>query len=351
MRIDPTALTDWVTEVFRTAGLDAKGAQITAQALVQADMQGTSSHGLMMLPLYVDRIRAGSVSTTGKALTLRDSGICVVLDGQNMMGHISARQAVDLLLERTPEHGVVAVSIANGFHLGAAGYWTQMLAEKKLIGILMSNTRPLMPPPGGAEAVVGNNPLAVSIPVSGGTPICLDMAMSAGAMGKIRMAANTGQPIPAGWATDAGGNPTTDPESAISGMLLPTGGAKGFGLAVIIDLLCGGLSGGGMGAEITSLFGDKTVSYNCAHLFMGIDPAHFGDPDQFCARAQAYADVIRASRPLDPAVSPPAMPGDGKQAALATNAQGCPMAEKTYESLLTTARALGVDTPPPAPQN
>ena len=141
---------------------------------------------------------------------------------------------------------MASVAVRNAFHFGTAGRYARLMAEQDCVGFVMSNTRPLMPATGGAEAITGNNPIAIALPSAGDFPVEVDMALSATAMGKIRLAAAAGQSIPADWAMAADGKPTTDPNEAIKGMLAPAAGPKGFGLAFVIDLLCGGLSGGGL---------------------------------------------------------------------------------------------------------
>src|SRR5262249_15699484 len=161
-----------------------------------------------------------------------------------------------------------AVVVRNAFHFGTAGRYARLMADEGCVGIVASNTRPLMPPPGGAEALAGNNPPAIALPTVGDHPVQGDMAPRPTAMGKIRLAAAAGETIPAGWAIDAGGRPTTDPAAAIKGMLLPAAGPKGFGLAFVLDLLCGGLSEGAIGAEVRPLYGDAREPYRCSHLFL-----------------------------------------------------------------------------------
>jgi LDH2 family malate/lactate/ureidoglycolate dehydrogenase len=154
----------------------------------------------------------------------------------------------------------------------------------------------LMPAPGGAERVVGNNPIAIAIPTLGPAPLVLDMATSEAAMGKIRMAAKAHEPIPGNWAVMADGSPTTDPEEAIKGMLLPSAGAKGFGLSFMIDMLCGLLSGGAHGDAVTPLYGDPAIPYDCSLLFMAIDVPHFRELEAFKREAEGAAQRVRDSR-------------------------------------------------------
>ena len=210
-------------------------------ALVDADIEGLPSHGTMLLPMYLDRICARSVNPAAQGKIVSDTGTQLVIDAENALGHVVAQQAVDLVVARARAKGMAAVAVRNAFHFGAAGRFARQIALGGCAGIVMANTRPLLPAPGGAERVVGNNPLAIAVPTQE-EPIVLDLALSAGAMGKIRLAESQKQPLPDGWAADDQGVPTTDPAAAIKGMLLPAAGAKGFGLAVMIDLLAGGFS-------------------------------------------------------------------------------------------------------------
>ncbi|MGB7034110.1 MAG: Ldh family oxidoreductase [Xanthobacteraceae bacterium] len=188
------------------------------------------------------------------------------------------------------------MAVRHGFHFGVAGRYARQAADAGCIGIAMCNTRPLMPAPGGAERVVGNNPLAIAVPADGEVPIVLDMATSEAAMGKIRMAEKAKEPIPSTWAVTAQGLPTTNATEAIGGMLLPSAGPKGFGLSFLIDLLCGLLSQGATGAQVRPLYGDFGVPYDCSHLFIAIDIAHFCDLDWFRAQAGSAAERIRSGK-------------------------------------------------------
>jgi LDH2 family malate/lactate/ureidoglycolate dehydrogenase len=342
-RVAAYALTAFVAEVLMRLGVPAAGARTTAQALVAADLDGVPSHGVMLVPMYVDRLVAGSVATAGAASVVRDDGASLVLDAGNALGQITSRQAVDLLTERTRAHGLASVAVRNAFHFGAAGFWAHALADAGLIGVAMCNTRPLMPAPGGAERVVGNNPLAIALPSAGGEPLVLDMALSATAMGRIRLAESAGEAIPAGWAVDGEGRPTTDPATAIKGMLLPAAGPKGFGLALMIDLVCGGLSGGAIGGEVKPLYGDPAVPYGCAHLFLAIAPAKFGVEGEFAGRVAALAQSVRTSKPA-PGVERVQAPGDPERARRAANAGTCPLPADVLEKLVAVGSRLGVPT-------
>jgi len=199
-----------------------------------------------------------------------------------------------------------------------------------------------MPPAGGAVPVTGNNPIAIAAPADGAFAPEVDMALSAAAMGKIRNAAAAGQSIPLGWATDKEGADTTDPNAAISGMLLPAAGPKGFGLAFMIDLLCGGLSGGGIGEQVRPLFGSLEQPYGSANLFIAIDVGHFAELSTFKARAQAVVENTSGVRRA-PTATRVFAPGELAHHAR-SNAEGwCNLAPPTLASLQQTAARLGVD--------
>src|SRR3954468_2189450 len=293
--VDAQRLVSAVADLFKAVGITAGDAQVVAGDLVAADLEGIASHGVMLLPMYVERIVKGSVSARSSGEVVSDRGGAIVIDAHNALGQLTARQAVGLAVARAKEIALAVAVVRNGFHFGTAGRFARMIAEHNCVGIVLSSTRPLMPAPGGAEAMVGNNPIAVALPSTGEFPVEADMALSATAMGKIRLAAAAGQRIPEAWAIDAEGRPTTDPAAAIKGMLLPAAGPKGFGLAVAIDLLCGGLSGGAVGEEVGLLYGDPAKPYACSHLFLALDAARFGI-ENLQGRVEQFSERIRNSR-------------------------------------------------------
>lgn len=285
-----------VTEMFRSLGVAHSASELVADALVEADEQGIHSHGVMLVPMYADRLIKGSVSKGSAGRVVSDRGATAVIDADNVLGQLTAHQCVDIAADKAAQHGLAAVAVRNAFHFGMAGRYALELSRRGFVGMTMCNTRPLMPAPGGAEPITGNNPLAIAVPSNAdGPPVVLDMATSASAMGKIRVADSTGQSIPEGWATDSQGRPTTDPAAAIKGMLLPAAGPKGFGLAFIIDLMCGALSDGAIGPGISPLYGDPAEPYRCAHFFLAVDVEHFRDMDLFTGDVAAALDRLHAS--------------------------------------------------------
>ncbi len=312
---DPTVvtaswLTDTVEQIFAALGYSAAAARSVAESLVAADLRGVPSHGVLLVPMYVERILHGSVNLTEEAKVLHEFGAIATLDAHHGLGQLSGDQAMRMAIAKARAYGIGAVSVRHAFHFGAAFRYAATAADSGLIGVAAANTRPLMPAPGGAQPVVGNNPLAIAVPLPGRPPIVLDMALSEAALGKIRLAAQESRDIPATWATDADGQSTTDPTRALAGMLLPTGGPKGYGLALMIDMLTGVLSGGGFGSGVQGLYADTTVPNDCAHFFLAIDPDAF-EPG-FTDRTLRLAEEIEAS-PTRPGVDRVHLPGQLEQ--------------------------------------
>ena len=333
-----------VADMFAAAGVPRAAAAEVAGGLVDADLDGLHSHGVMLVDMYIERLRAGSVTTRERAEVVSERAGAVVLDAGHALGQLTGPQAMTIAINKAKEFAAGIVSVRHGFHFGTAGRYAQQAAAADCIGIAMCNTRPLMPAPGGGERVVGNNPIAIAIPVAGEIPLVLDMATSEAAMGKIRMADKAGRPIPATWAVTAAGEPTTSAADAIAGMLLPSGGAKGFGLSFMIDMLCGLLSQGATGDAVRPLYGDFSVAYDCSHLFIAIDVAHFGDPQQFRAHAAAAAERIRAGKRA-PGVAQVFTPGEPEWRRRQRAAGAVTLEPPVIAMLQRYAEQLGVPTP------
>ncbi|HTM78531.1 MAG TPA: Ldh family oxidoreductase [Devosia sp.] len=285
-----------LARLFAAAGVPAPAARAMGEALVDADLEGLPSHGVLQAEVYLDRLLLGSVTPNDTAEIILDRGAMAVLDGHHMLGHLVAAQAMDLAISKARQFGTSVVSVKHAFHFGSAGRYVRQAAAAGCIGIAMCNSRPVMPAPGGAQKLVGTNPLAFGIPTKSEPSIIVDMATSAGTVGRLRVAQKAGAAIPEGWAVDADGAPTTDATAALEGMLLPMGGPKGFGLALVIDMMSGLLASGGWGDGISGLHGDLTKPFNTAHLFMAIDIEHFRPLDGFLDEAQEAATRVRNSK-------------------------------------------------------
>jgi LDH2 family malate/lactate/ureidoglycolate dehydrogenase len=285
-----------MTELFARAGLSPAAAAEIGEALVDADRAGLPSHGLSQAGMYLRRLRLGSISTFDEPLTVDSRAATAVLDARGMFGHLAGRHAMQIAIARSKDFGIGIAAVRNSFHFGAAGRYTQQAADHGCIGIAMCNTKPMMPAPDGLTRLVGNNPLSIGLPAADGPDFLLDMALSEAALGKIRTAEAAGRVIPPGWAVDKDGAPTTDPTAAIAGMLLPSGGAKGFGLALAIDLMCSLLAQGPGGDNVPPLYGDLAKPFLCSLLFIAIDIGHFRPEADFRSEAAAELSRIRSSK-------------------------------------------------------
>lgn len=341
VRVRAEWLDQTVTAIFTALDFAPADAHSIAAALVDADLRGVRSHGVMLVPMYVERLLAGGVTRERQVEVLYDAGAALVVDALGGMGQLSSPQAVGLAIDRAGQFGIGLVSVRRAHHFGAASRWAMQAAEAGCLGVAMSNTTPLMPAPGGAERIVGNNPLAVAVPTEAGVEIVLDMALSAVALGKVRMAASAGREIPDTWATDASGTPTTNADAALLGMLLPAAGHKGFGLALIVDILTGVLSGGGWGAQVRPLYREPDRPNDCAHHFLAIDPALLGGITEFRARTSQLAERVRTSATA-PGVDRLHVPGEfeADQAELQRR-EGVLLEKAGLDGLIEAARIVG----------
>ncbi|KAA1378150.1 Ldh family oxidoreductase [Aeromicrobium fastidiosum] len=331
--------------IFEAAGIAPGAARRVAESLVDGDARGIPSHGLMLVPMYVDRLRAGSVATHEHADVVLDLGAMAVLDARHALGQLTSDQAMALAVQKAGLHGIGIVSVRHAFHFGGAFRYARQAASAGCIGIVASNTRPLMPAPGGATRVVGNNPVAFGVPRPGDGPVVLDMALSEAALGKIRLAEAEGREIPATWATDASGAATTDPAAAIAGMLLPVGGPKGYGLALMVDVLTGVLSGGAFGASVQGMYADVAVPNNCAHVFIAIDVATFDPDGTFDGSVTELVAQIGASR-LAPGTERVLLPGQLEdERAAAALVDGVPVESSVVDGLRGAAQLVGAELP------
>lgn len=293
--LDTAQAARFLTDLFTRTGLSPSAAAEMGHALVDADRAGLPSHGLSQAEMYLRRLRLGSISTFDEPLIVNSRAATVVLDARGMFGHLAGRHAMQIAIDRSKEFGIGIAAVRDSFHFGAAGRYTQQASNHGCIGLAMCNTKPMMPAPDGLTKLVGNNPLSIGLPV-GEPDFVLDMALSEAALGKIRTYERAGRSLPPGWAVDKEGQPTTDPTVAIEGMLLPSGGAKGFGLALGIDLMCSLLAQGPGGDSVPPLYGDLSKPFICSLLFIAIDIGHFRNVDDFRSAAATELNRIRTSK-------------------------------------------------------
>lgn len=269
MEVDRDRALDVATKAFREHDISREDARTTAAMLVTAQARGKTSHGLIRLPRYLRGVEHGNVDPDGTIEVVRDAGAAATLDGGARLGPAVADRALDEATERADEYSVGLVGVRNATHLGMLGYYTDRVRREGYIAIAMTNTEPAMPPYGGAEPVLGTNPIAIGLPTD--PPFNLDMSTAAIARGSIERAAERGELIPEGLALDADGRPTTDPEAALEGTILPFGGSKGSGLAIAVEVLAGGLVGAAMGQDVTGTYHTEDPCTK-GDLFVVVDP-------------------------------------------------------------------------------
>jgi LDH2 family malate/lactate/ureidoglycolate dehydrogenase len=292
--ISAQRLCDFATAVLVAGGLEGGDARLVADSLVQADLWGHESHGVMRLASYVARIRSRAVAADAKPALVVDSRAIAVMDGRHVMGQVAAAQAMAEAIRRAKAHGVGAVSVRNSNHFGTAMYFTLMAAAQGCIGFLSTNASPAMPPWGGCAKGVGTNPWSWAAPAGRHPPMVLDIANTAVARGKIFLAGQRGSKIPSGWALDEQGQPTTDPVAALRGITLPMGGHKGYAISVMMDVLSGVLSGGAFGAAVHGPY-QADERGDVGHLVIALDIAAFLRPDDFGARMERLIDELRGA--------------------------------------------------------
>ena len=294
-RVDSAELLILVIALFQRTGMDEPDARLLADSLVAADLSAVHSHGVLRVPEYVAKLTHGGVNSRGRPHVAQDAGACLVVDGGNSMGQIGAHFAMAQAIARAETTGIAAVAIRGSNHCGALAYYVQQAIARDMIGIATTNALPTMAPWGGAERLLGINPLGIGIPAGEEYPIIYDAAFSASAHGKLRVYEQKGLPLPAGWALDRAGRPTTDPRAAMDGLLLPIGGFKGAGLALTMGILSTMLSGASYGAELGDMEHGPAPGQD-GHFVAAIRIGAFEDIARFKARVDGAIRQLHGSR-------------------------------------------------------
>lgn len=292
--------------LLQQAGMPTEHAVRTAWALVVSEVWGRGSHGLLRLPFYLDRFEAGGADPRAELHLISDSGAVVVYDGGGGLGHWQLWEAATLATDRAGQFGVGAVSVGNSGHCGALGLYVLPMVDAGMIGLAFSNGPAVMPPWGGSAPVVSTSPLAAGIPTIP-RPSIVDLATSSVARGKIAEAAAAGDTLPEGWALDQHGQPTTDPTAALSGMLAPIGGAKGFALAFMVEALTGAMVGPNLAGDVADPLSAAGAPHpqRIGHLVLALDARRFDvDGEQQTRFANLAARVTAAGGRL---------PGSGRK--------------------------------------
>ncbi len=333
VRIDEAALLDLATRALVAGGMRAEEAALAARILVLADLFGLSTHGISRVPQYLGRVTVGGIDARADVTVERVMPALAMVDGANGIGPLVGMKALEAALEGARACGIGAAFARGSNHFGPIAPYALIAAEQGFATFIASNATTTIAPTGGKDTRLGNNPLGIGVPNPGGDPVILDMALSVAARAKIRTLAAAGQPIPEGWAADADGNPTTDAAAALKGFLLPVGGHKGYGLAIMVDLLSGLLSGAAYLTRVSAWDKAPEVAQDLGHVFIAIDATKLAPAATLAARMNDFAGIIHTTPPADPA-RPVMLPGEREMALLHEGrAQGVRVAEADLAKL------------------
>ena len=340
--VDPGKLRAFAQAVYEACGMPQEDAALLADSLVQADLWGHQSHGVLRLDWYRERILAGSMGARTEPQLVSDAGSIAVIDGRDGVGQVLAKRAMEEAVARAGRHGIGAVAVRNSNHFGTAMYWTRIAARAGCIGFLSTNASPSMAPWGGRSKVLGNNPWSIAAPAGKRAPMILDLANTAVARGKVYLARQRGEPIPEGWALDADGRPTTDAQAAIDGIILPMAGHKGYAITVMMDVLSGVLTGSGFASGVHGPYQAEHRS-RCGHLALALCVDAFQPLAEFEARMERLIEELK-SAPRAPGSEEVYYPGELEARDDARNrARGLELPQATIDELRALARATGIE--------
>jgi L-2-hydroxycarboxylate dehydrogenase (NAD+) len=325
------------------AGCDADAAHVTADVLLEADLRGYGTHGLLRLPTMIRRIQSGMIDPAARPRVVTERAGSALVDADRALGPVGALFGARLAARKAESAGTAAVGVVNGDHICTAGYYVEQIARAGYVGLITSVTQPLVHPLGGSERLLGTNPLAIAIPVAGRDPLLLDFATSEIAYGSVLAAKARGERLPPGVALAPDGTPTTDPGLAAQGALAPFAGHKGFGLCLFLGLLAGPLLGAKVGKPLGQAV--REGHYDKGDLLVALDPAAFTDPSGFRDAVQAHLDEVKFSRKAA-GVAEIRIPGERARGERARRLrEGVRIEEEVWQEVVGIARELKIPLP------
>ena len=343
IRAEP--LIGFAASVLEAAGVPSTTSALVAESLVASNLRAVDSHGVQLLIWYCDQIRAGNVDLHTPGRVVSENGVCLVYDGSNGIGQLISDLCCDHAIRIAKSTGIGMVVARKSTHFGACAWWAQRLSSAGLIGIVMCNATALVAPWQGRQRMLGTNPICMSVP--GPDTFLLDMATTTVALqpdlqGDVEREEKA---IPEGWAMDAAGNPTTDPQTAIDGLPMPLGGYKGSGLAVLVEILCAVLSGGALLTDVGGIR-NTTKDMSASHLFLAVDVERFMPMPDFIARMQRLRDTLKSSPPAHgfEEVMVAGEP-EWRAEAIRRRDSSIPISRGIWEQLLKLAASLNVPVP------
>ncbi len=341
-RFQPQEMRSLAARLATAIGVRSEDAEIFARVLVDADLQGVSTHGISRLNIYLQRIEKGLIAPKAELTVERNGGSVLTLDAGNGLGQVQAVKALDLLLPLAKQNGIAAATIRNSQHFGALSYYCNRAADEGLILLAMTNCEPAMSPEGGYQAFFGTNPIAASFPTGKGFNVKIDLATSIIARGNIIAAQKKQQPIPEGWALNRHGEPTTDAQEALLGTVLTMAGHKGYALALMVEVFSSVLSGAAIGPEIGSMYKDLDRKQNVGHFFCLLNISAFINLADFKKRIDETIDRIKSSKKR-PGVEEILIPGERSLRNVQVNeARGITVSDETLAELAQWCMRLNI---------
>lgn len=346
-RYAPAQVCRFLTTAFQRLGLPADDARTVAELMTQAEVQGSDGHGVIRLAPYARRIRAGGMNLHPDIRVVKDKPAMALVDGDNGMGHLVMKKATEIAIDKARRCGIAWVGSRLSNHAGPASLYARMALDHDMVGMYFAvGNANHLPPWGGLDMLLSTNPIAVAVPAAEEPPVVLDMATTVTAYGKVKAKAQRGEAMPEGWMIDRTGAPLTDPKRADEGFLLPIGGYKGYGLAMIVGLLAGTLNGAAMGSDVVDFNKDDVTVTNTGQAILVIDPDAFGDVAEFKARVDKLVRELRGAERM-PGVDRIWMPGEQSHAKrIANERDGLLLPPALLAQLEGLARDLGI---PPLP--
>ena len=337
------SLRSFCEEVFASCGMAREDASIVADSLVRSNLRGVDSHGVTRVGIYVKRLRMGLVNLRPNVRVVQESAATLLVDGDNGMGQVVGLRAVELGVDKARHSGAVSVGVRHSNHYGAGAYYVQRAVAQDMIAFAYSNAPPTMAPWGGVDPYIGTNPYAFGVPAGEYEPIILDMATSIVARGKVILAAERGEPIPEGWATDKRGHPTTDAREALEGSVLPFGGPKGYAISLMVDIMSGALTGAGFGPRVNSLYDNFDEPQNVGAFFQVTNISHFMPVSAFKARIDQMVGEIKSGRKAQ-GTEEIFLPGEIEfRTEQERRMSGIPVGVETVAELRNVGRSCGVN--------
>jgi ureidoglycolate dehydrogenase (NAD+) len=333
-------LTGFAAACLEALGLAAADARLVAHTLVESNLRGVDSHGVVRLPHYAKRLRNGTVKARPQISVRRTGPSTAMVEGDAGMGQLVAARAMQEAISLATRTGVGAVGARNSSHCGACAYFVELAVKEGMLGVALTHTDSIMVPPGMKNIFLGSNPIAFGAPGGKEPPVIIDMSTTHAAWGKVIVARQEGRPIPLDWGVDSRGKPATDASQVVG--LAPTGGHKGYALALMIEILCAHLAGVPFGVHVTKMYGELDKPRNLGHFMLALDVARFTDPDAFRSQLDLLVREIRAQEPADPS-RPPLAPGDPERLSAAQRTRdGVPLPDNLLAELNALAAELGV---------